>query len=82
MDMSPEERAKLEAEWAKGNVWGKALARKKALATIASSAVFGVFMLPAIVLLSPRLLVLALFAGVPLGMLVRKKLMPRGQFGR
>jgi hypothetical protein len=81
MDMSPEERAALQAEWAKGNKWGAAVARKRAVATIVSSAVLGVFMLPAIVLLSPRLLLLALVAGVPLGMLVRKKLMPKGQFG-
>lgn len=82
MDLSPEERKALEAEWAKGNKGGAVVARQKALATVVSSAVLGVFMVPAIVLLSPRLLILSLVFGVPLGMLVRKKLMPRGQFNR
>jgi hypothetical protein len=81
MELSPEERKAMEAEWAKGNKWGAALARKRAIATIVSSAVLGVFMLPAIVLLSPRLMILSMVVGVPLGMLVRKKLMPKGQFG-
>ena len=81
MDLSPEERAQLQAEWAKGNKWGAALARKRAIATVASTAVFGAVLLPGIVLLSPRLLILALVGGVPLGMLVRRALMPKGQFG-
>ena len=81
MELSPEERAKLQAEWAKGNKWGAQLARQRAVATIASSAVLGVFALPGIILFSPRLLLLALFVGIPLGMLVRRKLMPKGQFG-
>ena len=81
MDLSPEERVKLEAEWAKGNKWGAALARKKALATIVSSAVFGCFLVPAVLLLSLRLFVLSIFVGIPAGMAVRKKLMPKGQFG-
>jgi hypothetical protein len=80
MDLTPEERAQLEAEWAKGKKWGAALVRRKALATVVSSAVFGAFLVPAILLLSPRLFALALLVGLPLGMLVRKKLMPRGQF--
>ena len=82
MEISPEERKALEAEWAKGNKSGAVVARQRAVATIVSSAVLGVFMVPAIVLLSPRLMILALFVGIPLGMLVRKKLMPRGQFNR
>jgi len=81
MDLSPEERAKLQAEWAKGNKWGAALARQRAIATIVSTAVFGAVLLPGIVLLSPRLMILGLIGGVPLGMLVRKSLMPKGQFG-
>lgn len=81
MELSPEERAKLQAEWAKGNKWGAALARQRAIATIASSAVLGALLLPAILLMSPRLFILALVGGVPLGMLVRRSLMPKGQFG-
>ena len=80
-ELTQEERAKLEAEWAKGNKWGARLARKKAIATLVSTGVFGVFMIPAIVLLSPRLILLGLVGGVPLGMFVRRKLMPKGQFG-
>jgi hypothetical protein len=81
MEMSPQERAALEAEWAKGNKWGAQLARQRAIATVVSSAVFGIFLVPAIVLFSARLLLVAMLAGLPLGMLVRKKLMPKGQFG-
>ncbi len=81
MDLSPDERAKLQAEWAKGNKWGAALARKRAIATIASTVVFGALLVPSIVLMSPRLFILGLLGGVPLGMLVRRSLMPKGQFG-
>jgi hypothetical protein len=82
MDLSPEERKALEAEWAKGNKGGAVVARQKAIATIVSTLVLGVFMGPAIVLLSPKLFLLSLVVGVPAGMLVRKKLMPRGQFNK
>lgn len=81
MDMSPQERAALEAEWKKGNKWGAALQRQRLVATLASTAVFGFFLMPALLLLSLRLFVLAVVVGLPAGMLVRKKLMPKGQFG-
>lgn len=81
VDLTPEERAKLEAEWAKGNKWGARLARKKMFATLVSTGVFGLLVLPGAVLLSPRLMLLGLVGGVPLGMIVRRALMPKGQFG-
>jgi hypothetical protein len=82
MELSPEERASLEAEWARGNKWGASLARKRALATAVSSAVFGVFLVPAIFTLSIRLFFVAMVAGLPLALLVRRKLTPRSQFDR
>lgn len=81
MDLTPEERARFHAEWAKQSKWGAALARQRMLATVASSCVFGAVLLPGVALLSVRLLLVGVLAGVPLGMLVRRKLMPRGQFG-
>ena len=80
VDLSPEERARLQAEWARGNKWGGALARKRAVATFVSSAVFGVFLVPAMFTLSIRLIVLTVVAGLPLALLVRRRLMPRSQF--
>ena len=81
MDLSPEERAKMEAEWARGNKWGAGLARKKALATLVSSAVFGACVLPGVLLVSVRLALVGFILGIPLAMFVRKKMMPGGQFG-
>lgn len=81
MQMSDQERAALEAEWKKGNKWGAALARQRLIATLASTAVFGAFVMPAVLLLSIRLFAIAIFVGLPAGMFVRKKLMPKGQFG-
>jgi hypothetical protein len=82
MDLSPEERARFQAEWARGNKWGASLARKRALATFVSSVVFGVFLVPAMFTLSIRLFVLAFVAGLPLALLVRRQLSPRSQFDR
>lgn len=81
MDLTPEERAKLEAEWAKGNKWGAALERQKAFATVASSAVFGLILIPSLIFLSVRGAIVAIVLGVPAGMAVRRALMPKGQFG-
>lgn len=81
VNLTPDEKAQLEAEWAKGNKWGAALARRKAFATFMSSAVFGCLLVPAILTMNLRLIVVAIVGGIPLGMIVRKKLMPKGQFG-
>jgi hypothetical protein len=82
VELSPEERASLEAEWARGNKWGASLARKRAVATLVSSVVFGLFLVPAMFTLSIRLFLLAMLAGLPLALLVRLKLTPRSQFDR
>jgi hypothetical protein len=74
-----DEDAKLQAEWARSNQWGRQLARKKAVATIVSTTVFGFILLFGL-MLGFRGLIAAFILGIPAGMAVRRALWPKGQF--
>lgn len=82
--MAPDEKARLQAEWAKMQGLGSALARRRMIATGAGVAVAAPFCATGIFVM----LFISLFVGVglfvvglPLGWMVRNWLYPKGQFG-
>ncbi len=88
-NVSADEAAKLKEEWARAQGFGRSLARKRLVATLASmAACFGLLVVcyAALLLLWPfdRIPVLYLaapwLAALPVGWVVRQKLWPRGQF--
>ncbi len=74
-----DENAKLQAEWARSNQWGRQLARKKAVATIVSTFVFGMILLFGLLLVGVQGFIAAFVLGIPAGMAVRRALWPSGQ---
>jgi hypothetical protein len=89
MGTDPAEAAKLKDEWARAQGFGRALARRRMVATLASlvvttALVFGGY--AALWLLWPFDKIPVVYLGLPwipalpVGWLVRQKLWPRGQF--
>ena len=89
MDPAPDEASRLKDEWARAQGFGRALARRRLIATLASMVVCGAVALVGYVALLvawpfDKIPVLYLagpwLAALPLGWWVRQKLWPRGQF--
>lgn len=80
MDLTPEERAKYAADWQKANAAGARLGRQRAVATVVSSLVFAMVLIPFVFRFGLLGIVFGMVVGVPAGMAVRRKLEPKGQF--
>jgi hypothetical protein len=89
MNVSPDEAARLKDEWSRAQGFGRALARKRLIATLASIVVCGVTVLVGYVVLLVAwpfdkipvvYLSLPWLPALPIGWFVRQKLWPRGQF--
>ncbi|NUP14460.1 MAG: hypothetical protein HOW73_51175 [Polyangiaceae bacterium] len=90
MDISDDEKAKLEAEWKKMSGFGRAVQRQRIIATVASIGAALPFFIAGIVVVLGGLDVDAEVAmaiglsimgvGVTLGAIIRAKLWPKGQF--
>ena len=89
MNVSPDEAAKLKDEWTRAQGFGRSLARRRLIATLASMVVCGATVLVGYFVLLVAwpfdkipVLYLALpwLPALPLGWFVRQKLWPRGQF--
>jgi hypothetical protein len=89
MNESPDEAEKLKSEWARAQGFGRALGRKRMVATLASMMATGVVVLVGYVVLFvlwPFDKIPVLYLGLPwlpalpLGWFVRNKLWPKGQF--
>jgi len=83
MDLSPEEKAALAAEWKRSQGFGQRLMRQKAIATLAGCAVLVPFLALGLLLLvvrSPRPIAALLIAsaGLKPAWSVRNRLWPKG----
>jgi hypothetical protein len=89
MELPQDEAAKLKDEWSRAQGFGRALGRRRMIATLASIVVCGAIVLVGYFVLlvgwpfeKIPVLYLALpwLPALPLGWFVRQKLWPRGQF--
>ncbi len=83
MELSPAEQKQLKAEWARANKFGARRSRQRALASLVSTGVAVMLLIPVLVFFggSGILFVGGLSGAIAIGAGVRAALLPRGQFG-